>query len=144
MSALEIEIRNESSLRVPIRRLKNVARKILKSLKLKNAGLGVLLVSDQAIRRLNRRFLKHDQATDVIAFEGEPPFLGDIVISLETTRRQAKEYGNPFFYELSFYLCHGILHLMGQDDGTAEKRQKMLKRQEKILSVIWPSKKPKR
>lgn len=144
MSAFEIEIRNEAkNIRVPAARLKLAARKILKSLGLKGASLSILLVNDRAIRRLNRRYLGHDRATDVIAFPQKKPFLGDIVISLETTKRQAKEYGNSFDYELCFYLCHGVLHLMGFEDKTKKQSEKMLRKQEKILRKIGTGSHPR-
>ena len=88
----------------------------------------------------------HDRATDVISFsqlEGKPlgpkegiPFLGDIVISLETTARQAAEYGNSFDYELHFYICHGILHLMGWDDKSKREAARMFSKQTQVLKKI--------
>ena len=102
----------------------------------------------------NYRYLNHRRATDVIAFpqqskagmarakkgtfadpEGRP-FLGDLMISLETARKQAKTYGNSFFYEVCFYLCHGILHLMGEIDKTKRDAEKMAETQKRILEKI--------
>ena len=91
--------------------------------------------------------MKHDWATDVISFsqwEGkklkmglsQPTPLGDLILSLDTTARQAKEYGNDFFYEFSFYLCHGILHLMGYSDKTPKEARAMEKKQTMILKKI--------
>ena len=175
-----IEIRNEAPRdRVSVRGLKDTVRKILKALGFKKAAISVLLVGDRKIRVLNRRWLGHDRPTDVIAFghqepgakNQEPrkslsrfpvpgsrfPFLGDLVISLDTTRRQAAQYGNSFSYELAFYLCHGILHLMGYDDKSVREAARMDRKQRQVLEtigikekgkrkkekVLWPSKKPK-
>ena len=127
-------------------RLQKNIRAILRALGWKKAALSVSLVSDRKIRSVNKRYLNHDYATDVISFsqiEGRPlggkperPFLGDIVISLETTARQAAQFGNSFDDELYFYLCHGILHLMGWDDSTRKAALKMEAKQKKILRQI--------
>jgi len=116
------------------------ARKILKRLKVRQAMLSVLLVGDKKMRRLNREFLKHDYTTDVLAFsyqsqkEKKAELIGDIVICLDVARRQARVHEKTFNEELSFYLCHGILHLLGHLDKTASQRDAMLKLQEKILT----------
>ena len=103
-----------------------------------------MFVGDRKMRTLNKKYLGHDYTTDVISFsqiEGEPlkqpvPFLGDIVISLPMAERQAKVYGNSYYYELCFYICHGILHLMGFDDQTELERKQMDDKQRKILRAI--------
>ena len=114
-----------------------------------------MLVTDRQIRPINKRHLGHDWATDVISFsqlegkaiKGSPktvPFLGDLVISLDTTARQAKEYGNDFFYELCFYVCHGVLHLMGHTDETKKEAAAMERKQKSILKRIVPQKTKRR
>ena len=141
----EIEIRSEvRNLGISIPRLKGAARKILNLLHLSQASLSVLLVDDRKIRRLNRRYLAHNRPTDVIAF-GQLPgplpkrgrfLLGDIVISVPTAKRQAPRYGNPLFYEICFYLCHGILHLLGWKDKSKKEAFKMRRKQEAVLKHI--------
>ncbi len=119
---------------VVMARFARAARKILKTLGLKNGDLSVLLTSDKNIRKINRKFLKHDYATDVISFgSNKPSFSGEIVISLDTAASNCKEYGNTFSYETLFYLCHGILHIMGYDDDSVKKRNTMLKKQAQVL-----------
>ncbi len=133
--------------RVLVSRLQKNIRAILKVLGWeKGASLSLLLAGDRSIRKLNKKYLGHDCATDVISFsqlEGKPlpskkgvAFLGDIVISLETTARQAAEYGNSFDYELHFYICHGILHLMGWDDKVKKEAARMFAKQTQILKKI--------
>lgn len=143
--AFDIEIRNECPkariLRKPVLR---VVRAILKELGFEQADLSILFVDDRKIRRLNRSYFRHDRPTDVIAFsqlEGKQLlhnrlFLGDVVISIPTTRRQAKEYGNSFYQELFLYLCHGILHLLGYEDKTPQQARRMEKKQREILKKI--------
>lgn len=82
--------------------------------------LGIALVSDKRIRDLNRRFRAKDTPTDVLSFplsaglQGDEPF-GDVIISYETARRQARQYGASLQRELQRLLIHGTLHLCGYD-----------------------------
>ncbi len=88
--------------------------------------VGVVIVDDATMRRLNRRYRALDAATDVLAFplgdgrERGLPF-GDVVISHETARRQAREYGARLADEMKRLLVHGTLHLCGYDHH--ERRQ---------------------
>jgi len=104
------------------------------------ASLAVCLVSDRAMRRFNRQFRGSDASTDVLAFsgEGEPDeaglvHLGDIVISVPTAARQAREAGHSLARELRILALHGYLHLLGYDhetdDGSMRRLQaRMLRR----------------
>ena len=133
MPRFDIQIRSEAGkIRYPLARLKKSAEKILRILKLKKGSLSVLLLNDAQIRRVNKKHLKHDYATDVISFDET----GDIVISLQTAKRMAKEVETSFDYEVHLYLCHGILHLMGYDDHAPKNRAKMWRKQEEILNLV--------
>src|SRR5438105_5458993 len=78
--------------------------------------VSIALVSDREIRALNRRWRGKDRPTDVLSFPlDEPGALGDVVISLDTARRQAREGGWPLSAELRRLLAHGILHCRGYD-----------------------------
>lgn len=114
-------------------------------------ALTVVLVDDATIHDLNRRFLDHDEPTDVITFalddaEADPFFLpdadtfrqlGEIYISCERAAAQSAEWGSEPRREIRFLVAHGVLHLLGWDDATAESRAAMLARQEAILAE-WP------
>jgi len=142
-----IEIRNEcpEAFRLSLPEVRRTAVQILKKAGFKKTGLSLLLVSDRRMRVLNRRFLNHDWSTDVITFsygeqqgpadQSEEP-LGEIIISLDTAKKMAVEFGHSPKYEFYFYLCHGILHLAGYDDDTPRKRAAMLKKQGAILKAI--------
>lgn len=129
--------------------IQTIARKILTRIGWRKAALGIVLVGAQKIRRYNRRYLRHDRPTDVLAFAqfpkarpqsfakaAVPPFLGDLMIAVPVAKQQAREYGNSFRYELCFYVCHGILHLMGYDDATASQARAMDRKQKAILKAI--------
>lgn len=89
-------------------------------------AVDVTIVGDAEIRRLNRRWFRRRRATDVIAFPfGEDGFLGDVVLSLDAARRQAREIGHPVPREVGILAAHGTLHLLGERDGTAQGRRRM-------------------
>ena len=97
-------------------------------------AVSVFVTTDADIRRLNKKFLKHDYATDVISFGlDDGRVLGDIVVSADFARRWAKKLGLAFREELSRYLVHGTLHLLGWQDDTPRRRARMHERQESIL-----------
>lgn len=75
-----------------------------------------LITSDRELRKLNRDFLGHDYATDVLSFPcTEGAGLGDLAISIERAEAQAVEFGHSLEQELCVLMLHGVLHLMGMD-----------------------------
>ncbi len=96
-------------------------------------GLGVRFVGDRAMRLANRRFRGKDTATDVLSFPGEDAdegkgYLGDILISVPTARRQAAAAGHGVDRELKVLLLHGILHCLGYDHETDQGEMERLER----------------
>ena len=89
--------------------------------RLQQSGFSVCLVSDRAICRYNRQYRQRHEPTDVLSFadrDGEGngrAYLGDIVISAETARRNARRYGLRLEQEVEILALHGVLHLMGYD-----------------------------
>ncbi len=120
------------------------------------AEISLTLVSDRAMARLNRETFGRRGPTNVIAFPmdrpgeaGEarkpgrprgssapPPVLGEVIISVETTRRQAAETGWPWEELFDFYLLHGILHLAGYDHDTPEADAAMTARTWELMDVL--------
>jgi len=145
---IEIFIENrQNKKRVSEAKLAGWIRKILKRMGWKKVSLSLALVTDSEIRRLHRQFMGIDSVTDVLAFPQKKPFLGDVVVSVETALRVGPYFGNRWDEELLLYVCHGILHLKGYRDSTARKKARMDKKQESILKEIlgakWRSKKRK-
>jgi len=98
--------------------------------------LSIALVSDREIRALNRRWRRKDRTTDVLAFPLlEPQSLGDVVISLDTARRQAREGGWPLATELRRLLAHGILHCRGYDHERAADARRMAAAERRLLGT---------
>ena len=86
------------------------------------------LISDRRMALLHRKFLGQSGPTDVLTFQH-----GEIFISVQTARRNARTFGNSLMCELELYIVHGLLHLHGFDDHTPAEAYKMKKAQEKIL-----------
>ena len=94
-------------------------------------------MTDRAIRGYNRRYLAHDRPTDVIAFDSVGPgHFGDILISLDTARRQARGEGHPLLTELKILAIHGLLHLLGYDDRRKRDRERMWRKTEALLRKV--------
>ncbi|NLF68435.1 MAG: rRNA maturation RNase YbeY [Candidatus Anammoximicrobium sp.] len=139
---LEIELANRQT-RHPIDadRLVAAARLVLEQEGITQATLSIAVVGDRAIRQLNRRYLQHDYATDVISFlfgSGAGSLEGEIVVSADTAATQAPQYGLSPQDELLLYVLHGTLHLVGYDDTTPPARRKMQARQRRYLRRCQP------
>jgi probable rRNA maturation factor len=93
-------------------------------------GIFIWLVSDRRMALLHRRFLGQSGPTDVLTFQH-----GEIFISVDTARRQARAFENPLVRELKLYIVHGLLHLHGFDDQNASETHKMKAAQERILRI---------
>jgi rRNA maturation RNase YbeY len=101
----------------------------------------LLLTSDDALRTLHRDYMGIDTETDVMTFPfGEEPgglgYGGEIAISVDRAKEQASEFGLTKWEEIRFLAVHGILHLLGWDDGTDEQRGAMLDRQRELLTAF--------
>src|SRR2546430_17213309 len=93
----------------------------------------VWLISDRRMSQLHRQFLGETGSTDVLTFQH-----GEIFISVEMAKRQARLFGNSVVRELQLYVVHGLLHLHGFDDRTPAEARKMSRAQEKILRDCSP------
>jgi probable rRNA maturation factor len=100
----------------------------------------VLVVDDAEIRRLNARHRGVARRTDVLAFPLETPgvavpLVGQIVISAETAKRQARRLEVPLATELDLLVTHGVLHLVGYDDRDPVEAALMHGREREILQI---------
>lgn len=107
----------------------------------KKGEVEIVLAGDTLLRHLNKEFAGKDKTTDVLSFvwqesltpERKMPYLGEIYISLEQARRQAKVYAVSLSQELQRLVTHGTLHLLGYDHKKKKDAQAMRKREEKYL-----------
>jgi probable rRNA maturation factor len=100
-------------------------------------GLGVVVASLPQMIDLNGKFRKKKGATDVLSFEGNGDFLGDVVICQEILSRQAKDHGLDESEEFAYLLLHGLLHLLGYEHETKKSDAlKMFAIQDKIFEIL--------
>lgn len=89
--------------------------------------IGVILVDDSYMTKLNRKFRKRNTTTDVLTFSLKNGFqkkiLGEIYISVERAEEQAKEYGEPLEREIFRLIIHGLLHLAGYTHSQIKTKQ---------------------
>jgi probable rRNA maturation factor len=146
MSGYIIEIQTEADAGdLDLQALERLAAKALEAESVAQpAELSIVLADDATVRELNRTYRGTDAATDVLSFaqsEGEAfahpaevaPHLGDIVISLDTARRQAVGYAQALGDEVSHLLVHGVLHLLGYDHQEPDDAAIMRAREDAIL-----------
>ncbi len=131
------------------RALVSTAQRLLVTIGEAGSGLSLSLVNDETIRSLNRRYRGRDSPTDVLSFpldEGASSpvpgrLLGDVVISVETAKRQAAGYDAPLQRELYRLLIHGLLHLKGHDHVALSERRAMQREERRLAHAIalpWP------
>jgi probable rRNA maturation factor len=122
--------------------LSKIAHRALEVLGLSKVELSIALVSDVQIKRLNKLYRNKDKPTDVLSFPiGEKVedwlILGDIVISVDTAKRQAQELGHSLEEELKRLLVHGLVHLLGYDHELGgEEEKKFFELEEFVLREL--------
>ena len=132
--------------RLDIPQLETRACRILSRLGHSRSELSVALVGDREIAELNHQYRGEKSATDVLSFslvEGDHAdhrggLLGDVVISLETARRQARERHRGLDEELARLLIHGVLHLLGHDHEEEAEWRLMRAEERRLWASIRP------
>ena len=145
---MQVMIQNHSRTKIDRQRVKRRVSHIFKKLGYLKSEISILFIDDMEMRILNKRYRGKDKTTDVLSFPQisdfksairNPQFailLGDVVISLETAKRQAKESGHPFNREVIILLTHGILHLLGYDhEGDKKKAVEMRRKEKELMSL---------
>ncbi len=133
---MTVEITNEvPAAEIDAELLRRAVEYVVRAGGVESAQIGMAVVDDETIHGLNRRYLDHDFPTDVITFpleEQDGHLDGEIVVSLDTARREAGRFGWSVGDELLLYVIHGALHLLGYDDTTADAARQM-REQERIM-----------
>ena len=128
--------------------LRGIAGRVLTAEGVSQAAVGVVVTGDAVVRDLNRRYRGEDAPTDVLSFvlnegaaefvlpPGESRRLGEVVVSLPTARRQAKQAGHSLERELALLIVHGLLHLLGYDHATGDEERVMRSREAALLTSL--------
>ena len=123
------------------RLLRRIIYKTLKSQGITKGEISLLIADDYRIRALNRKYLNRKKPTDVLAFsmqegkflKGSECILGDVVVSVDRAKVQAKRFSSALKKELALYVIHGVLHLVGYKDGS----RKMERLQQEMLAEFF-------
>ena len=122
-------------------RVADVAEHVLRAERARDATLSITFLSRRAMAAMNARHLGHRGATDVISFGFAPsndrsPVVGDIYISPDVARENARRHGVPVREELARLVVHGTLHVLGYDhpEGEGRAASAMWRRQERLLA----------
>jgi len=120
-------------------RVKKLISSILKVEK-KNAELNLVFTDNKKIKKINKTFLGHNFATDVISFAYNNASLennisGEIIISVEMAVKLAQKLKCTIEGEIALYLVHGLLHLLGYNDKLKRDARKMHQREKELLSM---------
>ncbi len=147
---MDIALKNLQT-KIPIRQRPTLLliKKILRREAVRDAHLTVIFVTRQKIQVLNKKFLGRNYATDVLAFDlrgaqvkarrskrRPTEIYGDIVISTDAAIQNAKLYNTTVIDELSLYIVHGILHLLGYDDHSPTDIAAMRSEEKRILKLV--------
>jgi len=142
---MRISIQNrQKRILLNLRKVRRATQRILTELGLLDAELSLLLVDDAMIQDLNRRYLNRDKPTNILAFpmrEGEfstlhPHLLGDLVISVETAKRQSNRFGLDEMEMVILLMVHGVLHLIGYEhEGTKKGAREMTLKQKELFRI---------
>ena len=103
----------------------------------KVGDIGYMFVDDEKILEVNREYLGHDYYTDIITFDYDEDDMisGDLVISLDTVKTNAEQFGKDYDEELHRVIIHGILHLCGINDKGPGEREIMEAEENKALAM---------
>lgn len=110
---------------------------VLREESVSHAKINVAVVDDPTIAELHKRYLDDPGPTDVLSFalEKSPGYIeGEIIVSADTAAASAPNYNWPAADELLLYVIHGVLHLIGYDDTTPKKQEKMREKEREYLA----------
>ena len=98
--------------------------------------INIIFVSDNSLLKINKEFLGHDYFTDIITFGGysDGVISGELYISIDSVRNNARELGVTMLYEMQRVIIHGILHMCGYNDLSGEEKNNMRRLEDFYLS----------
>ncbi|SRR6266567_4374018 len=131
----------QEPMRVDRVKLREIVRTVLGGEGKMESEISLVFVDNATIHRLNRRYLKHDEPTDVLTFPmsdpGSKKLVGELVIGVEVAWAEAANRGHDVQAELALYVIHGLLHLCGYDDRSRSAIRAMRERERHYLQAFW-------
>lgn len=142
---MSIEIAsNQNYYPIKKRKIRQIVLEALKKENCKPEELSIAFVDNKEITALNKKFLSHNEPTDVLSFpldDERPPHAGsisgEIVVSAQMALETADAMHTDVERELILYVIHGLLHLIGYDDTSKRKARVMHEREDKLLASFF-------
>jgi len=120
--------------------MREIVRAVLCEEGISEAEISLAFVDNPAIHQLNKRYLDHDEPTDVLSFPMSDPgskrLTGELVIGAEVAQIEAGSRGHDVQAELALYVIHGLLHLCGYDDKSSSDAEEMRERERDYLRLL--------
>lgn len=133
-----IIIENKTNFRIPDELFYPVLKVVFEEEKIsKDKTVGIVLTTDEIIRKYNKKYLGRDSITDVMSFQVDDPglpYLGDIMIDIEVAEKQ--KGNNNLNEELQILFLHGLLHLLGYDHISIAQKKNMEIKEKKYWKKI--------
>ncbi len=138
-----LKVFNHTRGKVRKQTIHKIVFRIVKYLNLKIEDLEINFVDDETILEINKKYLNHNYTTDIITFnysEDNSILEGEIFISVDDAKRNAKKFNVPFENEIVRLVIHGILHMIGFDDIDPKQKKVMKKKENELVDLIWEEK----
>lgn len=136
-----VQIKNLQTLKkINRNKFRTLIISVLRLLELEKRDVSFVFCDNTFIRKLNYRYFKKRTPTDVISFNLEDAYaqglLGEVIISVEEALKNSVRFNTGLQYELTLYVVHGILHLIGYTDYTRPKKEAMERKQSRIMKAL--------
>jgi probable rRNA maturation factor len=133
--------KNFKSIDVDLPKLEKLVTAVCARFEILKAAVGIAIVSDTEIRKLNKQFLNHSFTTDCLSFDlsdldTDSSKSFELVVNAETAVKEANLRGHSSEAELALYITHGLLHNLGFDDSTRGQAKKMHNTEDEILQQL--------
>lgn len=137
---ITVEIHNEFDIQLNKSSIQSLLENILLDNKQNTGSINIIMTDDDSLRLMKKEYFNQDLYTDVIAFNiDDDPFEGEIYISHDRIKDNAKKFNQSFEDELKRILIHGSLHLCGYDDKTPTEKLEMTSLEENYLEKFRDS-----
>lgn len=126
------------NIKIPKSLYKSWIRDVILQYNFKLGTINIIFYNISSITRINKKFLKHNYATDIITFNFNERNIisGDIYLCIPVIYENSVEYSDSYLNEISRVIIHGVLHLIGYDDKTTEQQKIMRILEDKYLNIL--------
>ncbi len=137
---MRLEIfRNRFKVNLDKKKVLGILQKIIDEYGKEISFVNIILMSDDKVLNINKKYLNHHDYTDIITFnyaDNGEPIMGELYISVKRVRENAKKFIQTPDKELYRVVIHGLLHLMGEEDKTEKQKEKMRLLENKYLEIL--------